>query len=252
MAAGVAGAESPVRVQNAGACSDFVLLGDHAGCEVPAALDGLGIAAADLKRHIGWDIGVQALGDRLSQALGACFLSQRFSRLVIDCNRDPDRPDAIPEVSDGVAIPGNAGLSPAARSARVERVFRPYHEAIAAELDGRRDRRTALVALHSFTPVMAGIARPWRFGVLHMDDSPLSDALLRRLRREPGLGEVGDNQPYRMDGTDYTIPHHAHGRGLDYVEIEVRQDLIAEPAGQAAVAALLARLLPLALRDTAR
>ncbi len=212
---------------------------------MPAALGDLGVAAAEMDRHIAWDIGVAGLGSRLAELLDAPFVAQRYSRLVIDCNRDPMRPDACPEVSDGTTIPANVDLSPRDRQARIDEVFQPYHDAIASEVAGR----SAIVALHSFTPSMAGFQRPWRFGVLHLEDSALSRAMLARLRAEPGIGEVGDNQPYRMDGTDFTVPHHAHGRGLDYVELEVRQDVIAGAAGQAAVARLLGRLLPLALAD---
>ncbi|MCR5875212.1 N-formylglutamate amidohydrolase [Phenylobacterium sp. J426] len=235
-------------VTNPGGRAPFVLLGDHAGREIPPALDGLGVPAAEMDRHIAWDIGVAGLGARLSERLDAVFVAQRYSRLVIDCNRDPTRPDACPEISDGTEIPGNIGLAPADRQARVDEVFRPYHDAIAAQLDQRADR-PVIVALHSFTPRMNGFVRPWRYGVLHLEDSPLSVAMLARLRAEPDLHPVGDNEPYRMDGTDFTVPHHAHGRGLDYVELEVRQDLLAEAKGQEAVAERLARLLPLALAD---
>lgn len=234
-------------MQNPGAGSPFVLIGDHAGREIPRGLGDLGLSDADRVRHIAWDIGVAGLGARLAQALGAPFIAQRWSRLVIDCNRDPARPDAIPAVSDGSAIPGNAGLTPADRAARVAEVFEPYHLAIAEALDGRAGRPTLVVALHSFTPVMDGFRRPWRYGVLHLGRSAFSKAVLARLRAEPGIGEVGDNEPYAMDGTDFTIPHHAIRRGLDYAELEVRQDLIADAAGQARVAALLARVLPEAL-----
>jgi predicted N-formylglutamate amidohydrolase len=164
---------------------------------------------------------------------------------VIDCNRDPTRPDAIAEVSDGVAVPGNAALSASARADRVDEIFAPYHARIAAEIEARRSasRRTVLLALHSFTPVMEGFARPWHFGVLHMGDSRFSEAMLAVLRTALGAEVVGDNEPYRMDGTDYTAPRHAIAGGLDYLELEVRQDLIADAAGQAEVAALLAPML---------
>ena len=203
--------------------------------------------AGDLERHIAWDIGVAGLGARLAEALDAPFIAQRYSRLVIDCNRDPARPDAIPEISDGSAIPGNRSLSAAERQARVAEVFEPYHRVIAEALDARAGRPTVLVALHSFTPVMGGFSRPWRFGVLHLGASPFSNAVLARLRVEPNAGEVGDNEPYEMDGTDFTVPHHAIARGLDYAELEVRQDLVADAEGQAQVAELLARVLPEAL-----
>jgi predicted N-formylglutamate amidohydrolase len=237
-------------VHNPGAASPFLLLGDHAGRHIPAELADLGLPAAELDRHIAWDIGVDGLGRRLAHALDAAFIAQTVSRLVIDCNRDPERPDAICEVSDGTPIPGNAGLPAAARARRIAEVFTPYHAAIAAELGARAARPTVVVALHSFTPALAGgPSRPWTYGVLHLGNSPFSAAVLARLRAEPDRPEVGDNQPYEMDGTDYTIPHHAIARGLDYLELEVRQDLIADAAGGQAVAERLARLLPLALSD---
>ena len=216
---------------------------------MPSRLGTLGLSEPDLSRHIAWDIGVASLGRRLSERLGATFVAQRFSRLVIDCNRDPARADAMPAVSDGSAIPGNTDLSSDERAARVAQVFTPYHAAIAAELDARTARgpQTLVVALHSFTPVMGGFVRPWRFGVLHLGGSPFSDALLARLRADPDAGEVGDNAPYAMDGIDFTVPHHAIRRGLDYAELEVRQDLLGDDAGQDAVAEILLRVLPEAL-----
>jgi predicted N-formylglutamate amidohydrolase len=236
---------------NRGAASPFLLLGDHAGREIPRSLAGLGLPNPELERHIAWDIGIAGLGALLSAALDAAFIRQRFSRLVIDCNRDPGRPDAVPEVSDGAEIPGNLALSADARHARVAEVAWPYHAAIAAELDQRAARSlpTTLISLHSFTPKMNGLDRPWRFGVLHADDSPYSRVVLARLRAEFGEAVVGDNQPYKMDEVDFTIPFHASRRGLDYLELEVRQDLVADAAGQAEIAAIVARLLPAALAD---
>ena len=227
-------------------------MGDHAGRDIPSRLHGLGLPAAALDLHIACDIGIAELGALLSDALRATFIAQRYSRLVIDCNRDPGRPDAIAETSDGVAVPRNAALTASARADRVSEIFAPYHARIAAEIDARRaaGQRPILLALHSFTPVMAGEARPWRFGVLHMGGSPLSDATLAGLRAALDPALVGDNAPYRMDGTDFTVPHHAIAKGLDYLELEVRQDLIAGAAGRAEVAALLAPMLE-ASRDRA-
>ncbi|WP_421932438.1 N-formylglutamate amidohydrolase [Phenylobacterium sp.] len=230
-----------------GACP-LLLIGDHAGRAIPRSLGRLGLTASDLDGHIAWDIGVAGLGERLAVRLDAPFVAQAYSRLVIDCNRKPGAPAAIPEVSDGVAIPGNVGLTPEAVSARRGEIYQPYQDAIAEALDrrARQGRPTLLVSLHSFTPVMQGQARPWRMGVLHRDDSRFSRQVLDLLGRELG-DEAGDNQPYRMDETDNTVPLHADPRGLDYLELEVRQDLIAGPAGQDLVADLLARLLTEAL-----
>ena len=194
----------------------------------------MGLSPAEWDRHIAYDIGAAGLSERLAQALGgACLIQQVYSRLVIDCNRAPARADAIPTVADGAEVPANRELTPEARQARVEAIHAPYHAAIAAELDARAARglSTALILLHSFTPVMGGVARPWKVGVLHQGNA-LSLAALAWLKARPELN-VGDNEPYAMDEIDYTAPHHAGLRGLEYLELETRQDLIAEAEGQA-------------------
>lgn len=231
------------------AASPFVLVGDHAGAAVPAALGELGLSAHDRARHIALDIGVEALGGALARRLGATFVSQSYSRLVVDCNRDPADPAWIAEESDGTAISGNADLSDVEREARRNQIFEPYHRAIGELLDGRAAAgiETVFVSLHSFTPVLGGERRPWEIGVLHddrRDDFALAVLALLRRRAEP---TVGDNQPYRMDATDYTVPRHAFPRNLRYVEMEVRQDLLGGPAGIETIADLLADVLPAAL-----
>jgi len=232
----------PCIVANRAGGSPFLLLGDHAGRRVPLSLGGLGLPPAAMDRHIAWDIGIAGLGERLSSRLDACFVSQAYSRLVIDCNRRPEADDAIPEESDGQAIPGNRSLAPADRLARRLAIYDPYQDEISRILDARSERPTLLVSLHSFTPVWKGDGRPWLYGVLHRGDSPFSRAVLRRLQEKFG-DLVGDNQPYAMDGVDNTIPLHADARGLDYLELEVRQDLIDGPEGQDQVAELVDRVL---------
>jgi predicted N-formylglutamate amidohydrolase len=221
--------------------SRYLLVGDHAGHAIPPGLEGLGVGPADLRRHIACDLGVEGLGGELSGRLDATFIHQRWSRLVIDCNRHPDHPGSIVTESDGTRVPGNANLSAEARALRLSAIFEPYHRAIAAALDA--GPATTLVSLHSFTPAMQGQARPWRMGVLHRGDSALSLRVLGRLRAQLGAEAVGDNQPYQMDGTDFTVPHHCDPRGIDYLELEVRQDELADPAGCTAMAALIAEAL---------
>jgi predicted N-formylglutamate amidohydrolase len=238
----------PVVFDNEEGPSVVFLACDHAGRAIPRRLDRLGLPPAETLRHIAWDIGIGAVGERLSRLLGAACIRQSYSRLVIDCNRDPAVPSSIPEVSETTPIPGNRGLDAAARRARQETIFRPYHARIAAALDRRAaaGRATALVALHSFTPVFKGEARHWHAAVLYNRDARLARALGALLRAEAGL-VIGENEPYAVgDLTDYTIPVHGERRGLPHVEIELRQDLIAEPAGQAVWAERLARLLPAA------
>lgn len=239
----------PFSIINPEGRASFLLIGDHAGDAVPASLNGLGVSTADRARHIGRDIGTARLGTLLAEALDAAFVAQTYSRLVIDCNRDPDAADAMPAVSDGTAIPANAMLSAAERAARIAAIHAPYHAAIAALIAHRTadGRPPVLVALHSFTPVMAGIARPWHVGVLHEGgDTRFARAMLAALWAEPDL-TVGDNEPYRMDATDHSVPRHAFPAGLLYLELEIRQDLLVSGADVAGWSARLARLLPAAL-----
>jgi predicted N-formylglutamate amidohydrolase len=241
-----------VTVANEGGRAPFLLIADHAGTAVPRRLGDLGVGEADMKRHIACDIGILGVGTRLCALLDATFIHQHYSRLVIDCNRNPAADGAIPEESDGTRIPGNRGLSPAERQARAAEIHRPYQGRIGAEIAARKGRGqpTVLISLHSFTPTMNGMARPWRFGVLHREDSPFSRAVLGELRAVLG-DEAGDNAPYRMDEIDYTVPLHADGHGVDYLEIEVRQDQIEDAGGQAAIAERLAEILPRALAEIA-
>ena len=243
------GDPAPVRVHR-GRGSPFLLVADHAGRLVPGALGDLGVGAADWERHIAWDIGVAGVCAALAPMLRATWIEQVYSRLVIDCNRRPGHPTSIPEVSDGTVVPGNAGLDDSARAARAREIFAPYHAAIAAEIDSREaaGQATVLIAMHSFTPVMGGVARPWQAGVLFNRDPRLALALAARLRAAGW--HVGENEPYSLgDDSDYTVPVHAEARGLAYVELELRQDLIAGFEGQLNWAQMLADTLPSALAD---
>ena len=173
---------------------------------------------------------------------------QLYSRLVIDCNRGHGVDSSIPVISESTPIPGNRALTPADLAMRREGLFVPYHAAITDLLDARKaaGQRTIVVAMHSFTPVFKGVARPMHVGVLFNRDPRFGRALLALLAREPGL-VCAENEPYAVsDATDYGIPAYGERRQLLHVEMEIRQDLITEPDGQAEWADRLARLLPVA------
>jgi predicted N-formylglutamate amidohydrolase len=223
----------PVVATHEGARSDVLLLGDHAGNAIPASLGDLGLSSDDRRRHIAWDLGINELGHALAVALDATFIWQPFSRLVIDCNRDPHAEAATPDVSDHTCIPGNTCLDEAARDQRREAIHAPYQRRIAQEIAARLARGVppVVVSLHSFTPSLRGSPRPWHVGILHdRGNTSLSFAMLRRLERESAL-VVGDNEPYRMDGVDHTVPRHAYPGDLPYLEIEFRQDFLADTDG---------------------
>jgi predicted N-formylglutamate amidohydrolase len=233
--------------------SSFLIICDHAGRRLPRALGNLGLSEAELAMHVAWDIGARGVALRLAAALDAFVVCQRYSRLVIDCNRPLGAVDSIATISERILIPGNQGLAPHDAETRAREIFRPYHDRIRAELDRRSaaGRAAVLIAVHSFTPVFLDVPRPWHTGVLFNRDGRLAEPLLGLLRAEGDL-VVGCNQPYAAnDLCDFSVVHHGEGRGIPQVEIEIRQDLIADEVGQADWAARLARLLPLALAPLA-
>jgi predicted N-formylglutamate amidohydrolase len=234
----------PVREVNAEGVSPFLLTSDHYGRILPRALGDLGVPEAELTRHIAWDIGIAGVAERLAEMLNAHLIAQRYSRLVIDCNRPPAVASSIPVISEATTIPRNEGISEGERAARRREIFEPYHHRIDAVIDERlhAKRPTVLVSLHSFTPVYAGVARPWHIGALYNRDTVLPQHLLKHLRAEGDL-VVGDNEPYAVsDLSDYTIPVHGEARGLVNTGIEIRQDLIADQSGQQQWAERLARI----------
>ncbi len=234
----------PVQEYNAQGRSPYLFACDHYGRLIPKVLGDLGLPEGELTRHIAWDIGIAGVAEMLAQQLDAHLIVQRYSRLVIDCNRPPQAASSIPRISEATTIGGNEGLAAEAAALRRREIFDPYHRRIDAIINRRlhEARPAVLVSLHSFTPVYAGIARPWHIGTLYHRDTRLPPLLLKLLRSEADL-VVGDNEPYAVsDETDYTIPVHGEARGLINSGIEIRQDLIDGPAGQQQWAERLARI----------
>ena len=230
----------------------LVLVCDHASNTIPAALGQLGLGPAELAQHIAWDIGAAQVTRLLAARLDASAVLGGYSRLVIDCNRSPGDPTSIAEVSDGVAIPRNQNLDDAQADARLNAVFWPYHHAITQALAHRwrhgQGRAPALIAIHSFTPAMNGLQRPWYLGVLWNRDPRLAGPLIARFRANPDLC-VGDNQPYSGRDVGFTMDTHGGAAGLPHVEIEIRQDLIADEEGCERWAAVAGEALAAVLAD---
>lgn len=225
-----------------------IVLGcDHASKAVPAALGTLGLDESQLDDHIGWDPGALEVAKLLSEALDAPLVASGYSRLVIDCNRPIGVPSSIAEQSGGVDVPGNRDLDDASRRARAEACYWPYHRALERILDAREQRGepTAFVTIHSFTPVLLGVARPWHVGVLHRKGSRIAPLLLEGLRRFDHL-VIGENEPYRVtDGGDYSVPVHGEARGLPSAIVEMRNDGVRSAEGARA----MAERLTLVFRD---
>ena len=225
------GEESPLIAVNERGRSPVVLICEHASNRLPQKLGNLGLADSEFQRHIAWDIGAESVARRLSRLMDAPLLLQRYSRLAYDCNRPPESPDAIPEVSEVTAIPGNRQLSPEDRLARIRDIYRPFHEGISAFLD----RRTAhglssvLVSIHSFTAIYKGKPRSVELGILHDRDTSLSSRLIKAF---PNV-DARLNEPYGpKDGVLHTLNLHGFVRGLPHAMIEIRNELVATARGQ--------------------
>ncbi len=234
-----------VAIERAEAPSPVVLVCDHASNHLPVRYGSLGLKADDLLKHFAWDPGALGISRRLSALLDAPLVYGCISRLVLDVNRDPSDVDSIVEIADGALAPGNIGLSTGERQRRIAEVYAPYHAAVEDLLAkrARQGRRSALVAIHTFTPSLGGVVRPWHCGVIFASDSRLGEALVSALRAEAGL-VVGVNEPYApSDRVFHTMSRHGEANGIPAVMIEVRNDLVSDGDGQTAWAMRLAPLL---------
>lgn len=241
----------PFDIEAPASKSRIVLACDHAGNRIPRALADLGLDEGQLTSHIAWDSGAAGVTRRLSSSLQATAVLGRYSRLVIDLNRDLRDLTAFPAISDGVLIPGNVGLTVEERAERARVFFKPYHEALRRLIQERTSasEQPVLISVHSFTPAQFGVARPWHVGILWDEDPRLALPLLAALRGQRDI-VVGDNEPYSgRHPADYTIDHHAEPLGLAYAAIEIRQDLIGGESGQREWADRLAEIFSVLLRD---
>ncbi len=241
----------PFGVENPEGTSAILFVSDHAGRAIPRQLGDLGLPNEELARHIGYDIGIHGVTTELARNLNAAYIFQTYSRLVIDCNRQPGKPQSIVLQSDGTVVPANVALSPDAIRQREDEILHPYQDQIDLTLRARAatGQPTVLFAMHSCTNRlrMDPRDRPWEISVIADRDWRLGTALVEVLRAETSLC-IGVNEPYTVNmAMDYTVPLHAEAKGNPYVEIEIRQDLIGDAAGQAHWAQLLTRLFPMAV-----
>jgi len=252
---------APFEVLNPRSNKPLLLVCDHASRRFPASVGDLGVDLAVQRCHLGSDIGARGLTECLAARQGATAVLQQYSRLVIDCNRQLLDPGAFLQFGDGVVIVGNRNLDVAQKQARADAIYWPYHHAIDREIVrlGAADVKPTMLAIHSFTPVLNGVFRPWQIGILWDQDDRIAIPLIRQLR-ERGFN-VGDNEPYSGKALqDFTIDHHAEPVALPHVGIEMRQDLIDSEVGVRAIAdvfhpvieSILAQLYPTDIATRAR
>jgi predicted N-formylglutamate amidohydrolase len=236
----------PVLTINPEGASPFVLACDHASNRIPEPYGDLGLTLVQRLMHVAWDPGALAVALAVSDLLDAPLIHSTVSRLIVDCNRELGAVDLIPTISERTEIPGNRDVSAEERERRIAAFHVPFHSAIDAVLNRRREaeRETIFVTVHSFTPVYKDIHRPWPIGLIHGKDSGMSAALRQALRADAPLLNVGWNEPYSaMNGVTLTLERHGDGKGLPATMIEIRHDEILEPDGVALWSARLARCL---------
>lgn len=230
--------DHPIAVRNAQADGSLVVVCEHASAYIPAEFGDLGLAPEARKSHAVWDPGALAVAEGLAERLGATLVAATVSRLVYDCNRPPEAPDAMPAQSEVVRVPGNEGLSETERADRARRFYRPFRESLRDVLAAKPD--PILVTIHSFTPVYHGKTREVEIGILHDADRRVADALLEEAEGTTAL-KVARNEPYGPeDGVTHTLRDQALTHGYANVMIEIRNDLLTTPEAQSAMAALLA------------
>ncbi|MCX5571250.1 MULTISPECIES: N-formylglutamate amidohydrolase [Kaistia] len=226
------------------AAAGLILLCDHASNHVPSEYGSLGLPPSEFTRHIAYDIGAEALTRALAVRFGVPAVLSHFSRLLIDPNRGLDDPTLIMRLSDGAVIPRNARIDAAEREHRIERFYRPYDDAVTRTIDAgmTTGRIPMILSIHSFTPLWKGVPRPWHAGILWDADPRLAQPLIAGLAADPAI-VVGDNEPYHGALKGDTLYRHATRRGLAHALVEIRQDLIADPAGVAEWTDRLANVL---------
>ncbi|WP_424965981.1 N-formylglutamate amidohydrolase [Dinoroseobacter sp. S375] len=236
--------DHPIAVRNAPGDSAIVVVCEHASAHIPTRFADLGLAPEVRQSHAVWDPGALAVAEGLAERLGATLVAATVSRLVYDCNRPPDAPDAMPARSEVIRVPGNEGLSDAERAERAHRYYTPFRETLREVVAGKS--APILVTMHSFTPIYHGQTRAVEIGILHDADTRLADALLEAAEGTTAL-QVARNEPYGPEhGVTHTLRDQALPQGHPNVMIEIRNDLLTTPEDQDKIAELLAGWLRVA------
>ena len=205
---------------------------DHASNALPLECGTLGLGPESFGRHIAYDIGAADVARHWARVFGAPAVLSTYSRLLIDPNRGGDDPTLVMRISDGAIIPGNVDADDEEISRRIALYWQPYRAAIDAAIDAMlaAGPAPAIVSMHSFTPAWKGLARPWHVGVLWDSDPRLPAPFMQALRADREI-VCGDNEPYDGALEGDVVDAMATRRGLANILIEIRQDLIATPAG---------------------
>ena len=226
----------PYRVLRRSSRAPLLITCEHASLSLPSGLATDAKSRLVLRSHWGWDIGIWEVVRDVSRRLRATAVGGRYSRLVVDLNRDPADPSLIRRECENLAIPFNSGLAPREIRRRLARIHAPYHAEIDAQLARRlaHGQRPVLVSFHSFTPFLNPRRRRFDAGVLFRNHARLAHRLGRALQAE-GLS-VRYNRPYSgLEGLIYAAARHGDKHRIPYLELEFNQRGLAAPAACRAV-----------------
>lgn len=227
--------------------SPLLLFCEHAGAEIPAAWNGLGLEPPFLATHYAYDPGAALVTRRLSASQDARAVLARYSRIFLDYNRFRDDWDYIRPDLGGIPVPGNLAIDDDERARREAVAVAPVHNAI----ETARGKARAAVSIHSFTPVMAGELRTVDVGILWDEDNAFVRIALEELMtRAARFGlRAGDNAPYDLRKVGArSLKTHASDHGLPYFYVEVNNGLFSNPETSERAIALLDETLSAVLR----
>ena len=224
--------------------NQILIIADHASNYLPKENNKLGLTNAFLNQHIAFDIGIKELSLDLSNRLKCRVIQGKYSRLLIDLNRDLDDPTVIPEIVDKKIIPGNIGLGKSELRLRIEKIYNKYHHEIDQTIKNKKVK--VILSLHSFNPIFKNKRRTLEFGILSNEDKNLSSIIINQLKLQKL--NVGDNKPYSGNLIGDSMNRHGLRNKLPHALIEVRNDLLSNPTKIKGVSRLLHKTIVKSLK----
>ena len=228
--------------------NQILIIADHASNYIPKENNKLGLTNAFLNEHIAFDVGIKELSLDLSNRFKCKVIQGKYSRLLIDLNRDLDDPTVIPEIVDRKIIPGNIGLSKSEIRFRVKEIYDKYHREIDQTI--KKEKVNIILSIHSFNPIFKNKKRLLEFGILSNEDKNLSSIIIDQLRLQKL--NVGDNKPYKGNLIGDSMYKHGLRNNLSHALIEVRNDLLSNPSKIKRVSRLLHKTITKSLTKLAK
>ena len=217
----------------------ILFIADHASNFIPNSLSDLSLQKDLLNSHIAYDLGAKELCISLSNFFNSKYILGKYSRLIIDLNRDMSDPTLIPEIVERKIITKNINLSIQNKRKRITEIYKPYHQKIKSAIINNNIK--ILISIHSFNPIFKKKKRNIHFGILSNQDRRLSDYVIVEMKRRKL--KVGDNEPYEGNLIGDTMYKHGLKNKLHHTLIEVRNDLLSSSTKIHRISSILKKVL---------